>query len=128
MKIRHGLFAVMLLALLYGAPIQAAQPSNADVQFLSVADLEMASSRVTTNTTGVVRKRAAYGQGYVYGQSVNNQSGDIVIWDAAPSNNYGKSPPDQNRNDGRAHAETAIGPKLTYNPDYGKTTNTSGSQ
>jgi len=128
MKIHHGLSAVTLVAMFYGAPIQAARPSSANVQFLSVADLGMANSRVTVNTTSVVRKRAAYGQGYVYGHSVNNQFGDIIIWDPAPSNNYGKSAPDQNRNDGRTRAETAIGPKLTYKPDYGKTTNTSGSQ
>lgn len=129
MKIHpHGLFAVTLAALVFGAPVQAAEPANASVQFVSAAELGKVNSRVTGNTTGVVRKRAAYGQGYVYGHSVNNQLGDIIIWDAAPSNNYGKSLPGQNRTDGRPRAETAIGPKLTYKPEYGKTTNPSYSQ
>ncbi len=129
MNIHHrGLFAMTLVTLLYGAPIQAAQPANANVQFVSPAELGMTNSRVTDNTTGVVRKRAAYGQGYVYGHSVNNQLGDIIIWDAAPGNSYGKSLSGQNRNNGQAQAETAIGPKLIYKPDYGKTTDPSYSQ
>jgi len=124
----HGLFALTLAVAFFAAPIHAAPLPKPNVHYMSVADLGTVNSRVTANTAGVVTKRANYGQGFVYGRSVNNQFGDIVIWDAAPSSNFGKSPPGQNRNDGPTHAGTAIGPKLTYKPVYGKTTSTSHSQ
>lgn len=124
----HGLLVVALAAVIYGAPAQAAQPANSGVQVVRAADLGAAGSRVRSNPTGVVKQRAAYGQGYIYGRSVNNQSGDIVVWNAAPSYNYGKSPPVKAGIDGRPRAGTAIGPKLTYKPAYGKTTKSSFAQ
>ncbi len=127
-KYLHGLLAMTLAAAIYGAPTQAAQPSNTGIQVINAADLGKDSSRPASNPTGVVKQRGAYGQGYIYGRSVNNQSGDIVIWNAAPGNAYGKPPPVTNANDGRPRTGTAIGPKLIYKPEYGKPAKSSFSQ
>jgi hypothetical protein len=101
---------------------------KANVHYIRADDLGHANSRVTTNSAGVVRKRVDYGQGYVYGRNVNNQLGSILIWDAAPTSKYGKSPSMQNRNNGHRLAGNALGPKLTYKPSYGKTTSTNDSR
>jgi len=124
----HGLFAMALLAAVCCAQAEAETLPKPNVHYIRAADLGNANSRVTTNSAGVVRKRADYGQGYVYGRNVNNQLGSILIWDAAPTSKYGKSPSMQNRNNGRGQTGNALGPKLTYKPGYGKTTSTTDSR
>jgi cytochrome c2 len=129
MKMQHqGLIAMTLLAAFCCAQAGAETLPKANVHYIRAADLGNANSRVATNSAGVVRKRAGYGQGYVYGRNVNNQLGSILIWDAAPTSKYGKSPSMQNRNNGHRLAGNALGPKLTYKPGYGKTTSTNDSR
>lgn len=124
----HGLFAMTLLAAFCCAEAGAGTLPKPNVHYIRAADLGNANSRVTTNSAGVVHKRAGYGQGYVYGRNVNNQLGSIVIWDAAPTSKYGQSPSTQNRNYGHRQTGNALGPKLTYKPGYGKTTSTNDSR
>jgi hypothetical protein len=125
----HALFALTVAVAFYGVSAQAAPMPKPNVHYMRADDLGMVNSRVSANTAGVVTKRGNYGQGYIYGRSVNNQLGNIVIWNAGPSSKYGKSLPKQNNlNAGRPQAKTALGPKLTYKPGYGKTTNTNDSQ
>ena len=124
----HGLFAMTLLAAFCCAQARAETLPKPNVHYIRAADLGSANSRVTSNSAGAVRKRANYGQGYVYGRNVNNQLGSILIWDAAPSSQYGKSSPTQNRNIVRRQTGNAFGPRLTYKPSYGKTTSTNDSR
>jgi hypothetical protein len=127
MKMQHqGLIAIALLAAVSCA--EAETLPKPSVHYIRATDLGNANSRVTTNSAGLVRKRANYGQGYIYGRSVNNRLGSILIWDAAPTSKYAKSPSMQNRNNGRRPTGNALGPKLTYKPSYGKTTSTRGSR
>jgi hypothetical protein len=127
MKMQHqGLIAMTLLAAVCCA--EAETVPKPSVHYIRAADLGNANSRVSTNSAGVVHKRANYGQGYVYGRNVNNQLGSIVIWDAAPTSKYGKSPSAQKRHNGRRQTGNALGPKLSYKPGYGKTTSTTGSR
>jgi hypothetical protein len=124
----HGLFATALLAAFWCAQAGAETLTKPNVHYIRAADLGNANSRVTTNSAGVVRKRANYGQGYVYGRNVNNQLGSILIWDAAPTGKYGKSPSMKNRNNVRRPTGNILGPKLTYKPGYGKTTSSDDSR
>jgi len=124
----YGLIATTIATVICGVPAQAAQPSTTGIQIINAADLGKASTGPIPNPTGVVKQRAVYGQGYVYGRSVNNQFGDIVIWDAAPSNNYGKSLPVTNDSNASPRTGTAIGPSLTYKPEYGKPAKSGFSQ
>lgn len=127
MKMQHqGLFVMALLAAVSCAEAETLPKPN--VHYIRAADLGNANSRVTTNSAGLVRKRANYGQGYVYGRSLNNQLGSILIWDAAPTSKYGRSPSMQNRNNVRRQTGHALGPRLTYKPSYGKMTSTGGSR
>ena len=127
MKVHHqGLVAMILLAAVCSAEAETLPKPN--VHYIRAADLGDANGRVTTNSAGVVRKRANYGQGYVYGRNVNNQLGSIVIWNAAPTSKYGKSSSTQKLNMDRRQTGNALGPKLSYKPSYGKTTSTNDSR
>jgi hypothetical protein len=127
MKMQHqGLLAMALLAAVCCAEAETLPKPN--VHYIRAADLGNANSRVTTNSAGVVRKRANYGQGYVYGRNVNNQLGSIVIWDAAPTSKYGESSSTQGRTNVHRQTGNSLGPKLTYKPGYGKTTNNTDSR
>ena len=100
MKHRIWITAAALVISIGGVPLQAAEPTQPGTGFLTVRDLNHDLNhdrnrshhrrhRQPPADPNIVRKRGAYGQGFQYGRSVNNELGDIIIWSPAPVSGYG---------------------------------------
>jgi hypothetical protein len=112
--------AIMALAL--SLPLGAAQPPNANIEYLRPADLGKPLSGVPGSPHGHVRQQAGYGKGYRYGHAVNGPMGDIIIWSPSVTNQYGTATPGHNMQSRSRVQVSPLGPRLQYKPEYGKST------
>lgn len=102
--------------------VSAAQPPNSGVEYLSPSELGSSASHAAGSAHGHVRKRLAYGQGYRYGHSVSGANGNITIFSAATNKVHGSKPIVRRRGHRGSQSDSALGPRLKYKPQYGKST------
>jgi len=117
LALAFGISAVALsLAASAGQPVGAS-----NIEYLRPADLNNSMSSIPGSSHGHVRQRLDYGKGYRYGHAVNGPLGDIIIWSAAPNRIDGSTPIMHARLPQRRPTTNLTGPRLQYNPEYGKT-------
>jgi hypothetical protein len=100
--------------------VSAAQPPNSGVEYISPAQLGQSASNVPGDAHGHVRKQLSYGKGYRYGHSVSGAAGNITIFSAATNKVHGAKPIIRRRSHRAPRSDTALGPRLKYKPQYGK--------
>ena len=112
--------SLAIMALACSLPLGAAQPPNANIQYLRPADLGKSPSGVPGSPHGHVRQQLDYGKGYRYGHAVNGPAGDIIIWSPSTVHRYGTASPAHNMQYKSRAQVSPVGPRLQYKPGYGK--------